>query len=195
MAWKTLLIFLLLVVILVYFVKTLVKLKAQKRSRMECICVLILTIAVVCIMFPVSLYVWPFPISVKLEEVAQMTATEDISIPEERSWYCVYDIRYFGNASEESYCGLPNCQTNEEYPTMDFDRYTYLISFEREVLELSYYVWDNKGPGIIDFGTSTKWGTAELSEEISEGIIYIYRFPKMAIDNIAVTKYAYQEEQ
>ena len=54
---------------------------------------------------------------------------------------------------------------------------------------MSYYVWDNKGPGIVDLGTANKWGTAVLSDEKYENKIFVYRFPRVAIDNIYGTKY------
>ena len=117
---------------------------------------------------------------------------EEIDLPEELSWYCVYHIDFFpflNDCSEDSYWGLPIEKVKEGYPEFDLDKYTYLFSFERKVEKLSYYVWDHKGPGIVDLGTANKWGTAVLSDETYENKIFIYRFPKVAVDNKNTTKY------
>lgn len=190
-AWVTLLVLMAVFSIFLLLIKTLNSVIKHKDGTMITAIIVALVVITVLASIPLSLYSWPFPISIKTEEVARVTATQDISRPYEESWYCVYDVQYFGSEelSESSYCGIPTCPIVGEYPPMDFDRYTYLFSFEREVTEITYYVWDNKGPGIVDLGTATKWGTAKISDEVNKGIIYIYRLPKMAIDNIHVTKY------
>lgn len=183
----TFLVLLLLLVLLVYLCKALIK--GIKKGSSGRICTGIAILLVLGVIIPVARYSYPYPISVHLEEVAQVKLTEKVANPDHQSWYCIYNIPLFGEFCENSYWGLPTCQIEGEYPPMDFSRYTYLLSFEREVKGLRYHEWDNKGPEIVDWGTSAKWGSAELSEEITEGIIFIYRFPKQAIDNIAVTKY------
>ncbi len=148
-------------------------------------------VLLVVIAIPFLRYAWPFNISVEFEEFAQLKSKEQIiSVDENDDWYCIYDIGWFSEYSNTSYWGWPRYEVEGGYPELELDKYTYLISFERKVISLSYNVWDCKEPPIVDLGKSTKWGTAVLSDEITPNVIYVYRFPKKAIDNINVTKYA-----
>ena len=182
----TLVIVVFLFVFLAYLIN---RLNKREHMRIGTILAIIVVLGLVCILIP---YSWPFPISVKLSEYAELTSLKEFHVAE--SWHCVYHIPLMRgfmeeDLSEDSYWGIPIIEVVEGYPEFDFYKYTYLFSFERKVEKLSYYVWDNKGPGIVDLGTANKWGTAVLSEEIYKNKIFVYRLPRIAIDNIKGTKY------
>ena len=70
-----------------------------------------------------------------------------------------------------------------EWPELDLEHYTYIISFGREITNLSYNMWKSKKPPILDLGTSFKIGVAEFGAKIDTSLVYIYRIPKMRIDH------------
>lgn len=94
-------------------------------------------------------------------------------------WYAIYEEYGLGVDSRF------NQQTISwvEWPELDLERYTYIVSFGREMTSLSYNVWESRQPAILDLGTSFKIGIAEFGEEIDTSLVYIYRIPKMRIDH------------
>lgn len=181
---------LLVVIMLVaYTIKTILSYLKKKEHGISILFLVVAVFLLMVMAVPLSMYSWPFDIEVDFEKIAQLQEPGKIHVDGDEAWFCIYDIKYFGELSEASYWGFPIINTVDEIPVLDLDKYTYMISFEREVTKLTYNVWDNKGPAIVDFGISTKWGKAELSDDISEGTVYIYRMPKIAVDNIKGTKY------
>lgn len=95
-------------------------------------------------------------------------------------WYAIYEeYGLFGVSSRY------NQQTISwiEWPELDLEHYTYIISFGREITNLSYNMWKSKKPPILDLGTSFKIGVAEFGAKIDTSLVYIYRIPKMRIDH------------
>lgn len=127
-------------------------------------------------------------VNVKLEKVSEITVTDEFT---GEYWYCIYKISHpLLSSPMESYnTHFPNVKTNESFPDTDFTKYTYLISRGYEVKKLSYNVWDLHGTPVLDFGLATKWGEVEYGDELDTEKLYIYRFPKRAIDNIELTDY------
>lgn len=158
------------------------------RTIIKSICCVIAGLSII----PLLLYSYPFDISVNFEQIDEVITEEDMQCIEGKEWSCDYHVEHFslfaGNYTVDSYHGAPVAVDASGF---DYSKYTYMFSFERKVEKLSYQVWNTKNSiGIIDFGTDTKWGTAKLSEERYEGKIFVYRFPKKAIDNKQNTKYA-----
>ena len=63
---------------------------------------------------------------------------------------------------------------------MDFKHYSYVITYGQKIDKLTYNVWDT-----IDFPirTGAKVGHMTLDEEFSPRMVYIYRIPKLRIEN------------
>ena len=63
---------------------------------------------------------------------------------------------------------------------MDLENYTYIITYCQQIDSLSYNVWDT-----IDSPTYTGAyaGYMDLCDEIDPLAIYIYRIPKIRINN------------
>ena len=70
--------------------------------------------------------------------------------------------------------------SEEIWPEMDLENYTYIITYCQQIESLSYNVWDT-----IDSPTYTGAyaGYMVLRDEIDPLAIYIYRIPKMRINN------------
>jgi len=63
---------------------------------------------------------------------------------------------------------------------LNFERYSYIITYGQKIEKLSYSVWD-----VIDtpIFTGAKVGHMFLEEEFNPSKVYIYRIPKIRIEN------------
>ena len=98
-------------------------------------------------------------------------------------WYAVYDEYGFYPGSryltaENYYYHLGHIV--EDWPEYDLVHYTYIITFCQQIDSLTYNVWET-----VDspFRTGAKAGHMVLDDKIDSTRIYIYRIPKMRIDN------------
>ncbi|MBQ9544956.1 MAG: hypothetical protein IJV00_07510 [Clostridia bacterium] len=159
--------------------------RGYSLSAVMLICAAVVLAAVMCVLVP---YSWPYDITVKPEKVAEIRSPEKLSTDTD-GWYCVYSIDGLFGTSRDSYRALPQIRTESGFPEMDLDRYTYLFSFGKEISALKYNVWDSLDKAPFDLGMSGKWARADFSGEVSEYTVYVYRFPRAAVDNAAGTKY------
>lgn len=96
------------------------------------------------------------------------------------SWHAVY----------EAYDGYPGTwihpheyhqsQAIDEWPEMDLKNYTYIITYCQEIKSLSYYIWRENN---IPTPTGAKEAHLVLEEKVHPLTVYIYRIPKMRINN------------
>lgn len=71
-------------------------------------------------------------------------------------------------------------RSDAQWPEFDLENYTYIITYGQKIESLSYNVWDaSRGPTY----TGAKYGHMVLAEEVAPWEIYIYRIPKMRINN------------
>lgn len=95
-------------------------------------------------------------------------------------WHAVYEKydRYPGTwvHPHEYY----QSQSTSEWPELDLENYTYIITYSQEIESLSYNVWDTINAPVF---SGAKEGHMVLNEEIEPYLIYIYRIPKMRINN------------
>lgn len=180
-----------LIVLFVFLVwRTVLSIKNQKK--LSTVKLAFFSLIVLVLVVSIVPYARPYDITIEPERIASVKVLEKVNFEKDfsSSWYCVYKIDgLFG--TEESYRGLvPQVAVEPVFPEMDLDRYTYLYSLGREVKELYYNVWDSRGKAPFDLGTTNKWGKVTFSDGYAEDLIYVYRFPKVAVDNIIGTKYA-----
>lgn len=68
----------------------------------------------------------------------------------------------------------------DEWPEMDLGNYTYIITYCQKIKSLSYYAWrENNVPTY----TGAKEAHLVLEEKTEPLTVYIYRIPKMRINN------------
>lgn len=96
------------------------------------------------------------------------------------SWHAVYEAydNYPGTwvHHHEYYQSL----AIDEWPEMDLENYTYIITYCKKIKSLSYYILrENNSPTY----TGAKEARLILEEEIEPLAIYVYRIPKMRINN------------
>ena len=193
------LIVLVLLLILTVSIVLLIRRAVIKKTAISIIIAVMSTIIITPIIVLYASYAYPFDVYVDIEfvDAIELKSTNKVS-NDKRDWYCLYDYQSSFidlMASEELL--LDNgaggtkftfLEVSGECPKADFDRYTYLVSKGYEVKSLKYNVWDCKGPPLCDLNLGPKWGIAELSQNY-DSKIYIYRFPKKAINNPEGTKY------
>lgn len=96
------------------------------------------------------------------------------------SWHAVY----------EAYDGYPGTwvhpheyhqtQAIDEWPEMDLKNYTYIITYCQEIKSLSHYMWRENN---VPTSTGAKEAHLVLEEKVQPLTVYIYRIPKMRINN------------
>lgn len=128
-------------------------------------------------------YTYPFEQTVELQlvEVVEIPSEHTMSRPRNLPWHAAYEryglwpgSRYFDAGQKEDRA------LDIVWPDMDFEHYTYIISYGQEVESLSYNVWETI---TAPMPNGAKVGHAKLSEEFDPNAIYVYRIKKMRIDN------------
>lgn len=116
-------------------------------------------------------YMWPFDRNVKMETVVTVTDAEEYD-RFSGMWFGVYE----GSISfHKNYI--------DEWIDLDLANYSYIVSFGRPVESLTYNVWEKmQGP----YQSNIYSGHAELGDATQPMIIYIYRIPRIRIDNDAL---------
>ena len=141
---------------------------------------------ITCMVTLISLVLWgdyanPMNREVPLELYAIIDIPQEYALenPGEKFWHSAYEAyglyaeaRYF-DPSPEAYMGF--C-----WPDFNFREYTYIIVYGQQMKSLSYNVWDTID---IPVRTGAKRGYAVLDDLFDGGKVYIYRIPKMRIDN------------
>lgn len=130
---------------------------------------------------------WPYTnpvdqtLDLKLVSTLEIPPECTLSGPQNLPWHAVYErygifypeSLYFINIEDESHLGL-------DWPDMDLDHYTYIISYGQKVESLSYNVWETiESP----FYNGAKVGHAVLSNHFESNEVYIYQIKKIRIDN------------
>lgn len=127
-------------------------------------------------------YIWPFDRSLTPVLVAEMDIPEErtLDYPGQKKWHGAYKAS--GIFPESLYFNPNDLYTwyGDPWPHMDFDRYNYIISYGQKIKSISYNVWD-----VIKYPSynGAKSGYVEFCEEFNSNKIYIYRIPKIRIDN------------
>ena len=129
--------------------------------------------------FRLGEYVYPFDKSVDFELYATLVIPPENTLHGPNFWHSAYDDiqgdeSFFFNPDEKySHLGF-------EWPAMDFEHHTYIITYGQELESLSYNVWDYvKYP----FYTGVKIGHATLNDEFDPNTVYVFEIPRIRIDN------------
>ncbi len=127
-------------------------------------------------------YIYPFerPLMPVLIAEFDVPKAYELDYPGEKFWHGAYEA--YGIYGESLYFDTDNRQSlyGFGWPPMDFKTYNYIITYGQEIESLSYNVWD-----VIDtpIRTGAKAGHMVLAEEFSPSKVYVYRIPKIRIDN------------
>lgn len=128
-------------------------------------------------------YTYPFEKTVELNlvEVIEIPTEHTLYGPQNLPWHAAYEkyglwpgsLYFDTEIKEDETLGIV-------WPDMDFEHYTYIISYGQEVESLSYNVWETI---TAPMPRGAKVGHAVLSEEFDPNAIYVYQIKKMRIDN------------
>lgn len=127
-------------------------------------------------------YTYPFerPVETKLVAVLEISEERTLTSPDDMSWHAAYEpygllpgSLYFEVDETESSLGFT-------WPEMDFENYTYIITYGQKIESLSYNVWE-----IIDapLRTGAYAGHMVLDSYFEPNEVYVYQIQKMRIDN------------
>lgn len=128
-------------------------------------------------------YVYPFERTLNPKLVAEFEVTEkyELDYPGQEFWRGAYEA--YGLWGQSLWFD-PDDVFESKYgfgwPPMDFDRYSYIITYGQKIESLSYNVWDTID---VPFRTGAKAGHMILDEAFSPEKVYVYQIPKLRIDN------------
>ena len=144
--------------------------------------------ALVCIFLTLSSiillgdYIYPFERTLEPIPHGVLVLPEDkfLRYPGEKFWHGAYEE--YGLYAESFYFDPDgeNPKYGIDWPPMDFEHYSYIITYGQEIDKLTYNVWDTID---IPVRTGAKVGHMTLKDEFSPEMIYIYRIPKLRIEN------------
>ena len=126
-------------------------------------------------------YIYPFERTVNLELYAV------IDIPEEHAlsrsdWHAIYEKWGIHSGSKwmDTESVLQPHWRGFDWPDMDFENHTYIVSYGQELVALTYNVWDT-----VDYPqkTGAKAGHPVFSDVFKANKVYIYEIEKMRIEN------------
>lgn len=127
-------------------------------------------------------YVYPFERNVPYTLIAEFEVPSEyeLAYPGQQFWHGAY--KEYGIWSGSFYFDAESMDSKFGFgwPPMDFDHYNYIITYGQEIKQLSYNVWDE-----IDtpYRTGAKVGHMFLEEAFSPEKVYIYRIPRIRIEN------------
>ena len=165
----------LLIALLIFIVQKIVKSIKKKRFGTLVNIVLIIPILLTIMFF--SNYMYPFQREVQLEEIYRFD--DAVILDKTLPWHSIYKAYGIGIDSRFDVIYASNIDIEEE---LDFDNYTYIISYGKPIEKLSYNIWDCKGTPILDLGTSALNGYAQYGVADEEPCVYVYRIKRMRID-------------
>lgn len=156
------------------------------RNRTARTGVVIITVAqiIVTLLLVVLLgdYVYPFERTLKPIPHGVLVLPEDqvLQYPGQKFWHGAYEA--FGFYAESFYFDPDgdNPKYGISWPPMDFEHYSYIITYGQKIDKLTYNVWDTID---IPVRTGAKVGHMILQDEFDPKMIYIYRIPKLRIEN------------
>lgn len=183
---KSLLVLLLLLILISALIITIVScIKMYKRKELSfghIISALLLVIVFTAGILSFAKYAYPFDIKLNPKLIAEFEVSEEyeLNYPGEKYWHGAYEKYglyagsfYFNTDEKVSRYGF-------EWPDMNFNKHSYIITYGQKIDSLSYNVWDNvDGP----VKTGAKTGHMILDKEFHPEKVYVYQIPKLRIEN------------
>ena len=127
-----------------------------------------------------GLNLYPFERQLDPVPFAAFSVPEEFELdyPGQKFWTGAYKIgnresMYFDVHDNMSMYGFP-------WPPMDFEHFSYIITYGQKIESLSYNAWD-----MIDIPVQTGAiaGRMVLNEEFNPEMVYIYSIPRLPIEN------------
>lgn len=148
-------------------------------------CILCVIITIGCLVVYGD-YTFPFerPVTIELYQTLTVTGIHVLDKPGQAPWHGAYDAYGLYAGSENFNTENPN--DNYDWPQMDFERNNYIVTYGQEADKLYYNVWDQIDSPII---TGAYCGHLHLNQAFCADKVYIYRIPKIRIDNDPYRQY------
>ena len=169
------------IVISICLVTILIKGFPHKTIKAKLIirCILCAIITIGCLIVYGN-YSFPFerPVTIELYKTLTGTGNQVLDRPGQAFWHGAYEAYGLYAGSENFNTEDPN--DNYDWPQMDFEHNNYIITYGQTANELYYNVWDKIDSPII---TGAYYGHIHLTQEFIADEVYLYRIPKIRIDN------------
>ena len=173
---------LLVVVCIVFIIRCVKKYNHRALSTAYTITALLLVLITLLCIVCFGDYVYPFERHLDPILIAEFDVPSqyELEYPGQKFWHGAYE--QFGFYAESFYFDPDNPDTiyGFGWPPMDFERYCYVITYGQKIVSLSYNVWETIDEPIR---TGAKVGHMILDDEFAPSKVYIYRIPKVRIEN------------
>lgn len=163
-------------------IRTIKKCINREHSPLRIVMTILLVLFTSLFVVFLSDYVYPFERNIDPVLVAEYDVPEEylLAYPGQKHWCGAYE-KYglyaesfnFDTDSKVSMYGF-------EWPDMDFENYSYIITYGQKIESLSYNVWDTID---LPVRTGAKVGHMILDDTFAPEKVYVYQIPKMRIDN------------
>lgn len=181
---KSLCVIICLLFLLFFMISLIIEtIKRHLQKNLKAAHIILCVCCVIIALFSLTFYsnlVYPFerPVELELYEVLTVTGDHVLDYPGQAFWHGAYDAYGLSAGSEHFNTEDPN--DNYSWPPMNFEQSNYIITYGQEIERLAYNVWDKIDSPIH---TGAYYGHLVLSESFSADKVYIYRIPKIRIDN------------
>lgn len=148
-----------------------------KKNILCCICLCLCTVLCLAVF---SNYAYPFERFIEMTLIAEIDIPYNNALEAPRFWRAAYAADGLHSSSKHFAIDEKSSHLGFEWPDMDYENYTYIITFGQKAVSLSYNIWET-----IDNPTLTGAyaGHMILEEEFNPNKVYIYQICKMRIDN------------
>jgi len=119
-----------------------------------------------------------YPFERELEPIliaeCELAADHIQEYPGEIPWHGAYENAfYFDMHTTQSHLGF-------EWPLLDLDHYSYIVTYGQKIESLSYNVWDTLD---VEFESGVFAGHIVLDDEFFPEKVFVYQIPHIDIDN------------
>ncbi len=184
--WKSVLVFVCLLGLIIFNVCLVVRcVNAHRNSNAtprQYVLTAISVLISLCLLVVFGKYVYPFERPVEAKLVAVLDIPEEFSLrsPGSEYWHAAYEEYGLYAGSFHFDPSETSSPLGFEWPEMDLENYTYIITYGQEVESLSYNVWETIE---IPIRTGAYVGHIHFKEHFEPNEVYVYQIPKMRIDN------------
>ncbi len=151
----------------------------NKKIALKIVAVLLILFNLA-ICYSVSEYIYPFKREAKVTLVAEIELTGDERIGRWRvdKWQAIYEEYGLYPASYYFSYEFLGRKLNIEFPEMDLEKYTYIVTYGKKIKKLTYNPWVT-----ILYGDGAAEGHIVFEEDFDNTKVYLYRLKRTRIDN------------
>ncbi len=155
----------------------------SRKNKVRNILCFILVFIIVAVLYVARWeYIYPFERTVNLELYAVIDIPEEHTLSRPGWWHAIYEKWgiYSGSKWMDTESVSQPSRFGFDWPDMDFENHTYIVSYGQELGALTYNAWNTVD---YPYKTGAKAGHPVFSEVFEPNRVYIYEIEKMRIEN------------